>query len=83
MMVACGFQGSPQKQKQFLLANQEQFLLVHQELPVHQEEFVKKMKVVRESQQSVEGYQARQEHLKKMALLMKRENWPMYAYELW
>ena len=40
-------------------------------------EFVHKMKVVRESQQSVEGYQQRQEHLKQMALLMKRESWPL------
>ena len=40
-------------------------------------EFVHKMKVVRESQQSVEGYQQRQEHLKQMAQLMKREHWPL------
>ena len=40
-------------------------------------EFVRKMKIVRESQQSVEGYQQRQEHLKQMALLMKREGWPV------
>ena len=32
---------------------------------------------VRESQQSVEGYQQRQEHLKQMASLMKREHWPL------
>ena len=40
-------------------------------------EFVQKVKTVKEAQGSVEGYTARQEHLKLMAKLMDKEKWPV------